>query len=183
VSSSKERLRNTNFHASDDYTLSHATFEPLPDMHLLAIRHLGDYGALNESFGHDEHLWGELVAWCRAQGVAADPVFMGIFYDDPTMTPEPQRRADVCVPVSDTVQASGRVRSLEFAGGMHAIAQFIGPVRHLLSGFRGVADEIRRSPHHEFRPCYPVMFLRTPNVGGQHGVHCLDVCFPVAKRR
>ena len=179
----QERLRNTNFHASDEYKLSRATFEPLPDMHLLAIRNLGDYGALNESFGHDEHLWGELVAWCRAQGVAADPVFMGIFYDDPTLTPESQRRADVCVPVPHTVQASGRIRSFPFAGGLHAIAQFVGPISHLLSGFRGVADEIRRSPQHEFRPGYPVMFLRTPNVDGQRGVHRLDVCFPVARVR
>jgi len=179
----RERLQNTDFHASEEYTLSRASFEPLPDMRLLAIRHLGDYGALNESFGDETHLWSELAAWCRAQNVATDPVFLGIFYDDPTMTPEEQRRADVCIPVHDTVKVTGRKHYLDFAGGWYAIAQFVGPIRHLLSGFRGVADEVRRSPRYAFRPGYPVMFLRTPNVGGQRGVHCLDVCFPVAKVR
>lgn len=177
----RERIRSTNFHASDEYTLSRATFESLPDLRLIAIRNLGDYGALNESYGDDTHLWADLVAWAVANGVAIDPVFIGIFYDDPTMTPEPQRRADVCVPARSAAAGSGRVRRLDFSGGPYAISQYVGPVSHVLSGFRGVADEIRRSQRHEFRPGFPLMFFRAANVDGRRGVHRLDVCFPVAE--
>jgi DNA gyrase inhibitor GyrI len=153
-------------------------------MRLLAVRHLGDYGRLNESFGEDSHAWSELVAWARASGVAIDPVYLGIYYDDPTMTPEPQRRADVCVPLRGTahVPVSDGVRCLEFAGGSYAIAEFVGPISHLLSGYRGVADEVRRSVKYDFRQDYPLAFLRTPNVDGRRGVHRIDVCFPVARK-
>jgi AraC family transcriptional regulator len=181
----RERVERTNFHASEDYSLSRALFEPLPDMRLLAIRHLGDYGKLNESFGEADHLWSELAAWARSAGVAIDPVFMGIYYDDPTMTPESQRRADVCVPLRDPADfnVSGRMRCLKFAGGSYAIAEYVGPISHLLSGYRGVADEVRRSARYEFRQDYPLAFLRTPNVDGRRGVHRIDICFPVAKKR
>jgi AraC family transcriptional regulator len=179
----RERLKSVDFHASDEYALSRATFESLPPLHLLAIRHLGDYGKLNESFGEGEHLWGEIVASARSSGVAIDPVFMAIVYDDPTMTPEPQRRCDVCVPVHARVETAGRARGIEFAGGLHAIARYVGPIGHLLSAFRGLADEIRRSVRYEFRTGYPLEFLRESNVGGRRGVHHIDVCFPVARVR
>jgi DNA gyrase inhibitor GyrI len=108
---------------------------------------------------------------------------MGIYYDDPTMTPPPLQRADVCIPVDREIDAADDVRCIRFPGGPHAVASYVGRVSELLSAYRGLADEVRRSGEFEFRDGPALMFLREANVGGIAGVHHLEAGFPVARRR
>jgi AraC family transcriptional regulator len=178
-----DRVRNVDFHGHDAYFLSRAKFVTLPAMQLLALRHMGDYGALNESFGDESNAWTKLIDWARAAGIRAEPPLVGLFYDDPTLTPEPQRRADVCVRVRAACAGTQTIRCIELEGGAWAVCEYVGRIDTILSAFRGLADEIRRSRRYTFRDAPALEFLRTPNVGGRAGVHQIDVCFGVVDKR
>ncbi len=178
-----ERVQSRNFHDNSKYYLSRAQFASLPDMHLCALRHLGDYGALNTSFGADTSPWAEVRTLAEAARLDIEPLFVAFFLDDPTQTPEPQRRADVCVVLRATAGISGKARYVEFKGGLHASAQYVGDSYHLLHAYQGLADEIRRSPRYMFRSGSALLFPRTANVGGPHGIHAYEVCFPVEMKR
>lgn len=179
------RVGTHDFHASTEYRLSRASFGTLPDMHLLALRQLGDYGSLNASFGETNSLWAQAATLAREAGLANDPMYVGFFLDDPTQTPETQRRADVCV-VLPRKPLAGQVgdtwRYLEFKGGLHASAQYVGDSYHLLHAYQGLADEIRRSARYTFRDSTALLFPRVARVDGRPGVHAYEVCFPVMQR-
>jgi AraC family transcriptional regulator len=176
-----ERVRSVDFFLCNDYRLSRAQFVDLPATPLLAMRQVGDYGKLNESFGRKDHPWHALTAWACREEVSIDPVFIGLFYDDPTMTPAAMARCDVCVPVNGEAAATSRVRCIRFERGRYAVAEYVGRVGTLLNAFQGVADEVRRSGTHTFRDGPAVEFLRTPNVNGEAGVHHIGVAFPVKR--
>ena len=177
-----ERVHIRNFHDSSDYFLSRARFGTLPDMHLLALRQLGDYGKLNASFGEADSAWTEVQELATAAGLVGNtPVFVGFFLDDPTMTPEAQRRADVCVVLQRQAAPVAAARYIHVAGGLHASADYIGDSFHLLHAYQGLADEIRRSPRYRFRESTALLFPRSAQVDGRRGVHAYEVCFPVQR--
>lgn len=178
-----DRVHNRDFHASSDYFLSRARFCAIPDMHLLALRQLGDYGALIDSFGAKHSPWAEVQALAMAAKLPVEPVFLGIFLDDPTQTPEPQRRADVCVVLRAKADLNGKARCFDFKGGMYATAQYVGGIAHMLNAYQGLADEIRRSARYTFRNTVALLFPRATHVGGQAGVNDYEVCFPVELKR
>lgn len=177
-----ERVAHTDFHSSDAYALSRARFEKLPSAHLLAVRHMGHYGALRDRFGNARNPWSELLAWAQAAGVAVSPPCIGIYYDDPTLTPEPLQRADICIGVHRPVAGTAKIRCIEFGGGPYGIVEYVGRTATVLNAFRGLADEIRRSPSFVFRDGPPLEIVRATNVNGTPGVDRIDVCFPVKRR-
>jgi DNA gyrase inhibitor GyrI len=158
-----ERLRNVDFFASDEYRLTRARFVSLPRAHLLAARHMGPYGPLNESFGDDDNPWTRLLARARAAGLPIAPTLVGLFYDDPTMTPPDLQRTDVCVVLMRPVEGTDSLRCIPFDGGLYAIASYVGRIDYT------------------FREGPPLEFLRAPNLDGRAGVHHIDVCFPIEK--
>jgi AraC family transcriptional regulator len=176
-----ERLQGTDFFGSDEYRLSRARFVTMPSTPLLAMRRMGDYGVLNESFGHDDHAWNKLTRWAHERDIPSNPVLIGLFYDDPTMTPPPLQRCDVCLPVNRIVDGTQTVRCIQFDGGTYGIVEYIGRIKTIINAFRGLADEIRRSDAYVFREGPAVEFLRAANVDGVAGVHRIDACFPVKK--
>ncbi len=176
-----ERVRSRNFHESEDYYLSRASFVTIPDMHLLAMRQLGDYGALIASFGDETSAWSEVRALAGTLAGESEPVFVGIFLDDPTQTPEAQRRADVCVLLRAEAPLNGKARCLAFQGGLYACAQYIGTIAHMLQAYQGLADDVRRSGRYTFRSTVALLFPRARNVGGRNGVNSYEVCFPIAR--
>jgi AraC family transcriptional regulator len=178
-----QRVQSHDFHNSSEYYLSRARFGSLPDMHLLALRHLGDYGALNTSFGADDSPWAEVRKLAATIEPNPAPVFTAFFLDDPTQTPEAQRRADVCVVLRAKPEVTGKARYIHFKGGPYASAEYVGDSMHLLHAYQGLADEIRRSPRYAFRSVSALMFPRLANVDGRSGIHNYEVCFPVELKR
>lgn len=176
-----ERLERVDFFGDERYSLSRAKFELIPPMHLLAVRHMGSYGALNETFADACNPWSELMRDARDAGLTVGAVPVGIFYDDPTMTPESLQRCDVCVSIAGAVGVALPLRRIELERGWYAVTEYVGRVETLLNAFRGLADEIRRSDRFVFRDGPAVEILRASNLNGERGVHRMDLCFPVRK--
>ena len=177
-----DRVANTDFHSDPVYSLSRARFTKVPAQQLLALRHIGDYGALHERFGTGQDPWDELLEWARERNLPTGDARIGIYYDDPTLTPKPLHRSDICVPVQRPIEGTERIRCIPFAGGLYAIVEYVGRLTTILNGFRGTADEIRRSKIYTFRDAAPLEIVRTTNVGGVAGVHRMDIAFAVQKR-
>jgi AraC family transcriptional regulator len=179
-----ERLKNVDFFASDAYELSRARFVTMPATPVLAARKIGQYARVNRDFGGDADPWRELADWARRNGIATAPLNIGIFYDDPTMTPEALTRCDVCVAVERPVEVreNEAIRCMPFAGGLYGFVSYIGTVDTIISAFRGLADEIRRSPVYTFEGGPSITIMREANVGGRVGVHRVDAGFPVKKQ-
>jgi AraC family transcriptional regulator len=176
-----ERLRTMDFFANDAYQLTKARFEHMPRRYLLAARHLGDYGELHERYRQEDHPWIELIHWARDAGVSVEPVPIAIIYDDPTMTPAPLQRTDICLAVDRAVAGNDRIRVIELAAGTWGMIGYTGRTATLINAFRGLADEIRRSGRYTFRDGPTLEFLRDVDVDGQQGVLRLDACFAVKR--
>lgn len=179
------RVASVDFFRSAEYTLGPARFERLPTMTLLAMRHLGDYGALHETYSGDSSPWNALTDWATSEDMRLGALRIGIFYDDPTLTPSALQRADICLPCerSDRSLSGKRVRCIDFPGGMHAVLEYVGGTSTVIDAFRGLADEIRRSSTFDFAEGPPLELIRELDVGGQAGLHRFDVCFPVKRKR
>ena len=179
-----ERLKNVDFFTNDNYELSRARFVTMPATPVLAARKIGQYARVNRDFGGDTDPWRELADWATRNGIATTPLNIGIFYDDPTMTPEALTRCDVCVAVERPLELreGDAIRCMPFAGGLYGFVDYVGTVDTIISAFRGLADEIRRSAVYTFEGGPSITIMREANVGGRVGVHRVDAGFPVKRQ-
>jgi AraC family transcriptional regulator len=176
-----ERVAHTDFHSSSDYRLSRARFEKLPPTNLLAVRRMGEYGTFHNGFGDSRNPWSDVLDWAVARGISTGPLRLGIYYDDPTLTPKPLQRADFCIAIDRPIEGADTVRCIRFAGGLYGVVEYVGRIEHLLNAFRGLADEIRRSGVYSFAEGPPMDSLLETNVDGSAGVHRIEVAFPVKR--
>ncbi len=176
-----ERVAHTDFHSSTDYRLSRARFEKLPPTHLLAIRRMGEYGKFHDAFGDARTPWSDLLDWAASRGISTGPLRLGIYYDDPTLTPKPLQRADFCIAVDRPIEGTDGVRCILFDGGLYGVVEYVGRIDHLLNAFRGLADEIRRSSVYSFGAGPPIDSLLETNVDGSPDIHRIEVAFPVKR--
>lgn len=163
--------------------LSDVRFVSLPPMTLLATRRHGAYAELPTPFQEGDTLWTALLGWAGRHGAPCSALAVLICYDDPTITPLPLQRADICIPVADAVRAAGDVRSLHFPGGLYGGVQHAGPLHTIEQAYWVAADGIRRSPRHRFADGPPVQIYRTIHAGGDPSANLTEVYFPVRANR
>jgi len=175
-----DRMERNRTFRGDGCGLSEVWFARVRPTPLLAIRHLGEYAQLDPA--KRAALWEDLTAYAHRQGVTCGPLRLGLFPDDPTLTPPAQQASDICITVDRLVAASGRVRSIELAGGAYGMIEHFGPDETVGQAYRNLADGIRRSDF-EFRADDPPVqvFLET-QVAGDTAANRSQVWFPVRRR-
>ncbi len=175
----RERMdRNRNFRG-DGCQISDAKFVMVAPAAALAIRRIGPY----DDFGPAERnaLWDEIEDWARRRGAATSPVRLGLFPDDPTLTPGHLQQADLCIPVDGPVEGGGRIRRLELAGGVYGVIEHWGPEATVGQAYRNLADAIRRS-RYVFREDPPIQVFHEPPAGSDPAARRAEVWFPVKRR-
>ena len=177
-----ERLGRKRSFRGDECVVSEVRFEIFRPMHFLAIRNVGDYYDIADAFSEEDRLWNDLVAWARANNVRHASLALGLFHDDPTVTPRDAQRCDACIPIHDPVEGTPRIRRIEFAGGPHGVVEHTGPDSTLLEGFQRLADDIRRSTEYEFRDASALEIYRNLPLGAGTVLDQTDLCFPVRKK-
>ena len=171
--------RNLTFRG-EGCRLSEVWFTAVRPTPLLAIRHLGEYARLDAATR--TALWDELVAWAEREGLACGPLRLGLFPDDPSLTPAVLQASDVCIPVDRCVAGDERIRSFELAGGLYGMIEHVGPPETVGQAYRNLADEIRRSDF-EFRDDDPpVHIFLEPPIEGDIAASRAQVWFPVRGR-
>ncbi len=176
------RAANPRSFRCDECFMSEVRYESLQPMTLLCIRHLGDYQLIPHAFTEEDLLWNRLVSYAQEQRVPFRRIPIGIFYDNPFMTPMDQQRCDACIPIEKAVEETPTIRCLNFAGGKYGMIEHIGPVDTLASAFRTVASEICASDKFEMRDDPPIEILRPAQLRGNEYVDHTDVYLPVRSK-
>lgn len=144
----QQRLERNRDFRGDGCRLSETRFEPADPGWLLAVRRVGPYSSLDPAWA--DQVWRRLRVLAEQRGVAWSPLRIGLYPDDPGLTPPALQQSDLCIPVSAPVESDGEVRCLELAGGAWAAIEHWGPMSTVGQAYRNLADAIRRSGVYAF---------------------------------
>jgi AraC family transcriptional regulator len=173
-----ERMQRNRDFRGEGCSLSGVWFAQVPPTPALAIRRLGAYAGLGPA--ERAGLWEELARWAARHGAACQDLRLGLFPDNPTLTPPDQQGADLCIPIERAVAGDERVRCIALAGGLYAMIEHLGPGSTMSQAYSNLADGVRRS-RYEFREDPPIqVFLEEPT--GEAGAGQAQVWFPVRRR-
>ena len=176
-----KRMRENRRIENDKCVLGRVRFESLRKMQLISIRNVGDYYDVPDAFSDQDHLWKQLIHWAESHSISYQRIPIGIFYDNPLVTPPSVQRCDACIPVSHQVAGTQKIQPLEFAGGHHAIIEHTGPDSTLIKGFQHLADNIRRSDEYETRDGPALEIYHEEPVGADRTIKRTDLLLPVTK--
>lgn len=137
----------------EDSHMIDVRIESLPARRLLALVHRGDYLGIGDTFGR-------LFAEAGSRGLLApDTVSLGIYYDDPDITPTETLRSHACltVPASFTTAPEG-FEVIDLEGGECAVGIHRGPYQRLHDSYRWLFGQwlptSGREPANQ--PCYEI---------------------------
>ena len=173
-----ERMERNRAFRGEGCQLSEVWFAQVRATTLLALRHTGEYLRLGAS--RRAGLWDELERWSAEHGGASGTLRLGLFPDDPTLTPPPLQAADLCIPIDRPVGGDGRIRSVELAGGLYAMIEHLGPYRTVSQAYRNLADGVRRSGL-AFREDPPVQVFMQSDPHDDEAPERCQVWFPVRR--
>ncbi len=131
---SKNSQANSNnehdFPSSSHYThdeeqkgkyLTGITVKYIPAFHVIYVRHIRGYNdGIPKAFA-------KLYRWAEPRElIHKDSKFIGIYLDNPNVTPPEKCRSYACISVDKDVETSGEIGKLEIPGGKYFIASFEG---------------------------------------------------------
>lgn len=102
-----------------------AAIRTVPSINVAALAHSGDYMKITSTFER-------LSAMAAAQGLLGPTTrSFGIYYDDPSATPQDSLRADACITLPAGIVPSGEWRVREIRAGRYAVTLHVGPYAEL----------------------------------------------------
>lgn len=102
----------------------------LPDMHVAFIRHVGPYLECGAKFG-------QLMGWAGPKGLLGPSTrILGVYHDDPDVTPPEKLRADCCMTVATEVSVEGDVQLQMLTPGECAVLTHRGPYTDLANSYK-----------------------------------------------
>lgn len=111
---------------------SDVRIEQLPARRMAYLHVVGPYG--HETLGP---AFGKIIHWAiDHQVMTADTICIGVYYDNPDVTPPEQQRADVGITVGDQFQPAGEVRVQTLAAGPYAVLRHTGHYDTLGEAYR-----------------------------------------------
>jgi AraC family transcriptional regulator len=111
--------------AMDTTTTYEATIRTTPTLRVAALRHHGPYLNVGSTFER-------MMALAAGQGLLGPDVrTFGIYYDDPSVTPASELRADACLAIAADRVPSGELDLKEIRGGRYASVLHVGPYAEL----------------------------------------------------
>ena len=121
-----------------------ASLRETATVRVAALGHQGDYAAIGVAFDR-------LIALGTSRGLVGPSTrYFGLFYDDPAGTPEAARRSDACLDLPPGFAPDADLRTLEIAGGRHAVVTHVGPYAELHRAYdwlyRDGCSRVARSP-------------------------------------
>jgi len=122
---------------------------PIP---VIYIRSIGSYNNVGPS-------WDRLMEFMKAKKLFSFGMdFIGVSYDDPTVTEPDKLRYDACVTVKKAVKPEGEVGYQELAGGLYAIFRHKGPYENLSQTYDSIYLHWLPGSGHELRDAPPLEF-------------------------
>ncbi len=146
-------------------------FEDLPSYRVAYARALGPYDV---SAGR---AWESLCRWAGPRGLLRpDSVWIGISYDDPSITPAEKLRYDACVNVPESQEAEGEIGVLTIPGGRHLVAHYRGNSAGIAAAYGEIYGV--ELPKHQMQPAESAAYERYL-AEPQGDFFDMEICVPV----
>jgi len=135
----------------EDFSMINVHIETQQSQRLLALAHAGDFMKIGRTFDR-------LLVTARSRGLVGPyTIGIGIYYDDPAVTPVDALRSHACITVPSTVaSAPDGFELLDLPEGEVAVGVHRGPYSKLEESYRWLFGEWLPSSGREAadRPCY-----------------------------
>ena len=163
VDVSKEKRRTT----------MNAQVKTMPEHHVAYVRKMGAYG--KETC---EQAFGELMRWAAPRGFLSSGVMMGVYWDNPDVTPPEKCRVDACVSVPEGTKPEGQVGLQVIRGGLHAVCHFEIKGDSFQQAWDDAFEWLVSSGYEcDDRPCYELYHNNAED--HPEGKWIFDICIPL----
>jgi AraC family transcriptional regulator len=146
----------------------------MPEFHVAYVRHIGPYGMKGCGGA-----FAKLMQWAGPRGLANTGKFLGVCWDDPSITPPDKCRYDACITVPKDTATEGPVTTQTIPGGSYAVYHcevrgnnFDKPWMELMR------DWLPQSGYQpDDKPCYELYYNN--GMEDPENKWILDICCPV----
>jgi AraC family transcriptional regulator len=152
-----------------------AEVRELPEYNVAYVRKMGPYG--KETF---ERAFGELMPWAGPRGHLGSGVMLGVYWDNPEITPPEKCRTDACVGVPEGTPADGPIGIQTISGGPYAVCHYEIKADSFQQAWEDAfAWVISGGYECDDKPCYE----RYHNNAAEHaeGKWIFDTCIPLKR--
>jgi AraC family transcriptional regulator len=152
-----------------------AKVKEMPVYNVAYVRKMGAYG--KETC---EQAFGELMQWAGPRGYLNSGVVLGVYWDNPEVTPPEKCRVDACVSVPEGTIPDAPLDTQTISGGPHAVCHFeIQADSYQKAWDEAFAWLVSNGHECEDRPCYELCH----NNAADHpeGKSIFDICIPLKK--
>jgi len=154
-----------------------AEVREMPDYHVAYARKMGPYGKETS-----EAAFGELTRWAGPRGHLESGTTLGVYWDNPEVTPPAKCRVDACVTVPAGTNADAPIGTQTISGGPHAVCHF----EIATNSFHQAWDDaftwlVKKGYECDDRPCYELYH----QCAEEHpeGKWVFDICIPLKQER
>ena len=150
------------------------TIEP---MKVAYVRHVGPYDEVGAA-------WEKLCTGLGKEGyLGSQSKFIGISYDDPSVTPAEKLRYEACITVDDNFVPPEGIMVQTIGGGEYAVTTHFGPYEKLNETYSKLYGQWLVNSDREFRsePCME-FYLNDPD-GTEPEDLLTDICLPLKPKK
>jgi AraC family transcriptional regulator len=151
----------------------------MPEYHVAYVRKMGPYGkeTCKQAFG-------ELTAWAAPRGYLGKGVMLGVYWDNPEVTPPDRCRVDMCVPIPIGTVPDRPVAVQIISGGPYAVCHF--EVDLDSDSFQQAWDDafawlVDGGYECDDKPCYEL--YQQSAADHPEGKFVFDICIPLKRER
>ena len=146
----------------------------IPAMHVAYVRHVGPYYEIGQSFKR-------LMRWAgpRQRLWTPETRILGVYHDNPDITPVEHLRAEACITVREGTRTRGDIGTMTIPGGTFAVAHVeIDETQYAEAWDRLICDWM---PQSGYQPDKRMCFEMYLNDASKHpkGLHIVEICEPV----
>lgn len=144
-----------------------------PEYHVAYVRKMGPYG--KETC---EQAFGELLQWACPKGYLNSGVVLGVYWDNPEITPPEKCRIDACVGVPQGTEPDGPAGIQTISGGPYAVCHFEITETEFQKAWEDAFAWLIDSGYEcENKPCYE--FYHNDAREHPEGKWIVDICIPL----
>ncbi len=153
-----------------------AEVREMPEYHVAYVRKMGPYG--RETC---EQAFGELAQWAEPKGYSNSGTILGLYWDNPEVTPPERCRVDACVSVPLDAVAESQVAFQKISGGPYGVCHFEIQGDDFQQAWEDAFAWLVNSGHEcDEKPCYELYH----NNASDHpeGKWIIDICIPLKRK-
>lgn len=166
----------TNLSTFKRSSVMDAEVREMPEYFVAYVRKMGPYG--KETC---EQAFGELMKWAGPRGHLGKGQMLGLYWDNPEVTPPEKCRIDACISVPPGTTADGNIGTQIIHGGPYGVCHF----EIKADSFQKCWDDafawlVNRGYECDDKPCYELYH----NNADEHpeGKWIFDISFPLKKK-